>query len=154
MFPRPALGHTDNSLGCQILQELKMPLVSRKHGLHGFELGSRCHWLLLFQTMCITLFMMEATSNNEDDAHKRDVDEVDIPLKFTRKANTSCRDINLLEGTIAKTCFSKLSLLARDTLMIAGLSIPSKSTFSKSNYFGASDCASLIDDNICIIIKL
>ena len=96
MFPRPALGHTDNSLGCQILQELKMPLVRRKHGLHGFELGSRCHWLLLFQTMCITLFMMEATSNNEDDAHKRDVHEVDIPLKFTRKANTSCEDINLL----------------------------------------------------------
>lgn len=50
--------------------------------------------------------------------------------------------------------FPKLSLLARDTLMIMGSSVASESAFSDSGDFVCADRSLLSDENISILMKL
>ena len=50
-------------------------------------------------------------------------DEVDDFFEFTKRRDTSCKDIVLWWGTIGKTRFPNISSLARDTLMIMGSSV-------------------------------
>jgi hAT family C-terminal dimerisation region len=57
-------------------------------------------------------------------------------------------------STIGSTRFPTLSLLARDTIMIKGSSVPSESAFSDSGHFVTANRASLTDDNICKMMKL
>ena len=80
--------------------------------------------------------------------------EVDDFFEFARRADTSCKDVVGWWGSIGCRRFPFLSLLARDTLMIMGSSVPSESAFSYSGDFVTRDRASLSDDSICTMMKL
>jgi hAT family C-terminal dimerisation region len=81
-------------------------------------------------------------------------DKVDNYFEATKNLASICKDSVLWWRTAGKTQFPALSLLARDTLMIMGSSVPSESAFSDSGHFVTSDVASLTDDNLSKMMKL
>ena len=79
------------------------------------------------------LFAIARRAHN-DSAEALQTDEVDDFFEVTKKPDNSCRDIVLWWMTVGSTRFPTLRLLARDTIMIMGTSMPSKSAFSDSGH--------------------
>ena len=81
-------------------------------------------------------------------------DEVDEFFDFTKKADLTSDDPIQWWGTIGHKKFPTISLLARDTLMCLGSSVPSESAFSDSGRFVTADRNRLSDDHIGQMMKM
>ncbi|RAN76878.1 hypothetical protein B5P41_35990, partial [Bacillus sp. SRB_28] len=80
-------------------------------------------------------------------------DEVEDFCFMTLKADKSCKcPVAWWKQQTGR--FPKLSLLARDTLMIMGSSVASESAFSDSGDFVSADRTMLSDENITVMMKL
>lgn len=81
-------------------------------------------------------------------------DEVDDYFEFTKKADLTCDNPIEWWGNIGHKRFPHISLLARDTLMCLGSSVPSESAFSDSGRFVTADRNRLSDEHIGQMMKL
>jgi hypothetical protein len=82
------------------------------------------------------------------------LDEVDLFFEVTNRVDDSCSDpVDWWRGTGHKR-FPFISLLARDTLMCKGSSVPSESAFSDSGGFVRPDRGRLVDENLEMMMKL
>ena len=82
------------------------------------------------------------------------MDEVDSFYEFTSQPDELCENVIEWWATIGVHRFPTLSLLARDTLMVMGSSVPSESAFSDSGGFVRADRSRLSDENIEMMMKL
>ena len=95
-------------------------------------------------------FNLFAVTTQSDDVCN---DEVEDFCLLTLKADKLCKCPVIWWKQQARR-FPKLSLLARDTLIIMGSSVASESAFSDSGDLISADRALLSDDNICNQMKL
>ena len=81
-------------------------------------------------------------------------DEVDRFFEFTKEIDDTCSDVIDWWASIGRKRFPAIALLARDTLMCMGSSVPSESSFSDSGGFVPGDRSRLTDVNIEMMMKL
>lgn len=89
-------------------------------------------------------------NSDRDDVSK----EITDFLQFTKTGDESCDDAVVWWAGIGRKCFPRLSLVARDTLMCMGSSVPSESAFSDSGAIATAESNRLCDTSIKTTMKL
>ncbi|BBN07713.1 hypothetical protein Mp_4g05870 [Marchantia polymorpha subsp. ruderalis] len=89
-------------------------------------------------------------NSDRDDVFK----EITDFLQFTKTGDESCDDALIWWAEIGRKRFPRLSLVARETLMCMGSSVPSESAFSDSGAIATAERNRLCDTSIETTMKL
>lgn len=81
-------------------------------------------------------------------------DEIEKFFAATQRADKSCTNVVDWWKREGQHKYPKIAMLARDTLMAMGSSVPSESTFSDSGGMVRHDRSQLSDEHICILVTL
>lgn len=95
--------------------------------------------------------IFDSDSDSETESNN---DEIDIFFAATVRADKSCVNVIDWWKREGRHKYPKLALLARDTLMAMGSSVPSESLFSDSGGMARGDRSLLTDEHLRIIVTL